>query len=192
MHIYYWVMVCVMKKKQLIQLKKSAVIGIFLLSFPCHFFYSYFPNILMSFFFPVNESIFEHLKILFTSILLYGIIDHFLLLKMKISYHNFSLQLFLTGIFSIVVFLILYLPCYYLIGEFFPFTILLMLVTYSLSQVLSYYILSLEEIPYFQFLSILFIILVYLNFLIFTYFPCKYDLFLDPTTNRYGIQREKN
>ena len=181
-----------MKTKKLKKLRILAVIGIFLLSFPSHFIYSLFPNLLISFFFPVNESIFEHLKILFTSTLLYGIIDYFLLKKEKLPIFNFSLNLFLESTLSVILFSLLYLPIYYIIGEFLPLTLILMIITYSITQLISYYILSLPKIPYLNTLSILFIILIYLNFIILTLNPPHTDLFLDKTTNTYGLHKEQN
>ena len=70
------------------KIKILAVIGIFILSFLSHFAYEIFPNIIFSFIFPVNESIWEHMKILFTSTLLYGIIDYLLLKKYNINYET--------------------------------------------------------------------------------------------------------
>ena len=61
------------------KIKVVAVLGIFILSFLSHFAYDLFPNIIFSFIFPVNESIWEHMKLLSTTILLYGIIEYFLL-----------------------------------------------------------------------------------------------------------------
>ena len=57
-------------------LKKLKVINIvivFLLSFLAHNLYKWFPNTFTAIFFPVNESIFEHMKIIATSFLFYGI-----------------------------------------------------------------------------------------------------------------------
>ena len=177
-------------EKKLIKTRIIAVFGIFLLSFPSHFIYNLFPNILFSFFFPINESIFEHLKILFTSTIIYGLFDYLLLKKEQIKVNNFSFNLFLSSTLSILIFLLLYLPIYYIIGEFLPVTLLLMILTYSLCQLISYYILSTKKIPYLNTLSILFIILIYLNFIILTYSPPKEDLFKDPITNTYGFKKE--
>ena len=119
-----------------------AVIGIFLLSFLCHFVFDFFPCILTSIFFPVNESIWEHMKILFTATLLYGIIDHIILTKKNISFNNFLLQLFASAFLAIPIFLIIYLPVHYLCGEFLPLTLVLMLITYIICQDISYKILN--------------------------------------------------
>lgn len=111
-----------------------AVIGIFILSFICHFVFDFFPCVLTSIFFPVNESIWEHMKILFTATLLYGIIDHVILTKKNISFNNFSLQLFASAFLSFPIFLIIYLPVYYLFEEFLPLTLTIMLITYIICQ----------------------------------------------------------
>ena len=65
------------------KIKIISIFGIFALNFISHFLYEWMPNTLFSIFFPVNESIIEHMKIIFTSYLLYGLIDYFLIKKYK-------------------------------------------------------------------------------------------------------------
>lgn len=168
------------------KIKIIAIVGIFLLSFPAHFLYKLFPNLLTSILFPVNESIFEHMKIIYTSTLIYGIIDYYLLKRNNIIYANFLFQLFLTSFISIPFYLILYLPIHYLIGEKLIISILLLLITYIFSQIISYSILKHPHIPYLNTLAIPLIILIYIIFILLTYFPPNYYLFYDTTTNSYG------
>ncbi len=99
------------------KIKIISIIGILILSFISHFMYDLFPNIIFSFIFPVNESIWEHMKILFTSILLYGFIDKYLLNKYNIKHNNFPFQLYFTAISSIPLYLTIYIPIYKLLGE---------------------------------------------------------------------------
>ena len=87
-----------------------AVFGIFLISFISHFVYTIFPNIFTSIFFPVNESIWEHMKILFTSSLLYGIIDYIILKKNNIKYNNYPFQLWFTSLIIMPTYLVIYIP----------------------------------------------------------------------------------
>ena len=94
-----------------------SVIGIFILCFISHFIYNLLPCSLTAIFFPVNESIWEHMKMIFTSIIIYGIIDYIILNKFKIKYNNFFLNLFVTALISIPIYLSIYLPIYYKIGE---------------------------------------------------------------------------
>lgn len=179
-----------MNNSKLKKLKILAIIGIFLLSFLAHFMYNFFPNILTSFFFPVNESIFEHMKILYTSTLIYGLIDYSLLKLNKIKFANFKAGLFLTSFLSIPIYLIIYLPLYAILGENLIISISLLLITYIISQLLSYYLLSAPNLPLLNKLAIPLIILVYLNFIFLTYAPPHNFLFLDTTTNSYGISKK--
>lgn len=179
-----------MNKSKLKKIKILAIIGIFILSFLTHFIYNYFPNILISFFFPVNESIFEHMKIIYTSTLIYGLIDYLILKKNKINFNNFKAQLFLTSFLPIPIYLIIYLPLYAIFGENLIISILLLLIIYIISQILSYYLLLSNKLPLLNTLAIPLIILVYLNFILLTYAPPHNFLFLDTNTNTYGIQKK--
>lgn len=71
------------------KIKLIAIINIFILSFISHYIYDLFPSILISFFFPVNESIAEHMKIIYTSTLVYGLFDYLLLKYNNIKFQNF-------------------------------------------------------------------------------------------------------
>ena len=55
--------------------KVISVVGIFLFSALLHFIYDWFPNFFTSLFFPVNESIGEHNKIIVGSFLFWAIIE---------------------------------------------------------------------------------------------------------------------
>ena len=172
---------------KLIKIKIIAIIGIFIISFLSHFIYTIFPNIITSILFPVNESIFEHMKIIFTSTIIYSIIDYILLKKENISTDNFWIQLLLTSFLGIIIYLILYLPIRYSIGEYLPISILLLFITYTIMQIVSYYLLAKEKIPYPNKLTVLVIIIIYIIFAILTYYPPHNNLFLDTSTSTYGI-----
>ena len=146
------------------KIKLIAIIGIFLLSFPAHFLYDLFPNSLTAIFFPVNESIWEHMKIIFTATCFWSIIDYILLQKNNIEFTNFKAQVFLTSFLSIPIYLAIYLPLNYFIGENLFISIFLLLITYIISQIISYYLLSSKPIPYLNSLAIPLIILVYFLF----------------------------
>ena len=61
-------------KFQLIGFVVTVLCGVLL-----HFLYEWIPCFVTSIFSPINESITEHMKIIFTSTLVYGIIDYILL-----------------------------------------------------------------------------------------------------------------
>ena len=168
-------------------IKIISVIGIFLISFLVHFVYQLFPNILSSIFFPVNESIWEHMKMLFTSIILYGIIDYILLKKNNIYFNNFKAQLFFTAFISIPIYLIIYLPIYSLIGENLIVAILVMLVVYSIISYISYKMLISDDFKWLNSFSAVLIMTVYFVFTYLTYFPPHNYLFYDTNEKKYGI-----
>lgn len=169
------------------KIKILAVIGIFILSLLSHFAYEIFPNIIFSFIFPVNESIWEHMKILFTSTLLYGIIDYLLLKKYNIKYNNFNFQLYFTSLIGIPIYLVIYLPLYNLIGESPFISISLLLIVYIITQIVSYNILKEKELKILNIITIPVILLSYLGFIYLTYNPPHTYIFYDITEDKYSI-----
>ena len=173
------------------KIKVVAVLGIFILSFLSHFAYDLFPNIIFSFIFPVNESIWEHMKILFTSTLLYGIIDYLLLKKYNIKYNNFNFQLYFTALIGIPIYLVIYLPLYNLLGESPLISISLLLIVYIITQIVSYNILKEKELKVLNTLSVPIIIIIYLGFIYLTYNPPHKFIFYDILNEKYGINEYK-
>lgn len=173
-------------------LKKTriyAVIGIFLLSFICHFIFDLFPNVLFSIFFPVNESIWEHMKILFTATLLYSFIDKIILKKLNVNYNNYYLQLFISAFISIPIYLIIYLPIYNFIGENMFVSIFLLLIVYIIMQYISYKIMQKKETKIPNYIFSILIILTYIIFIYLTYNPPQNYIFYDSENEIYGIER---
>ena len=141
-------------------IKLISSFNIFLISFPIHFAYKFIPNTLTSIIFPINESIFEHMKIIFTSTLIYGLIDYILIKLNNIKTNNFLFQLFFTSFISIIIFLIIYLPIRFIVGEYLILTLLLLSITYLISSIISYYILTSKSKPFLNIISIPLIIII--------------------------------
>lgn len=174
------------------KIKLLAVIGIFILSIISHFMYNLSPNIIFSFIFPVNESIWEHMKILFTSILMYGLIDKYLLDKNHIKYNNFSFQLYFTAISSIPLYLVLYIPIYKLLGEKLIISILLLLIVYIIEEYISYNILKEKKLKVLNLLAVPIILSTYIFFIYLTYNPPHTYIFYDTQENKYSIDEYPN
>lgn len=171
-------------------LKKSKIIsciGIFILCFIFHFIYEILPNGLSSIFFPVNESIWEHQKLMFTSVIFYGIIDYIILKKCKIKHNNFFTSLFVSSISIIPIFLTLYLPIYHKIGPKMYLNIGIMLLAIIISQIFSYYILKFKKLNTINTISLFLIIITYIVFAYLNYNPIKCELFFDTEKEKYGI-----
>ena len=59
--------------------------------------YDIFPNTIFSILFPVNESIWEHMKLLVTPVLIFSIFEYIIYRKKNIPFNNFILFFFVRG-----------------------------------------------------------------------------------------------
>ena len=115
--------------------KKFVIINTFLtfaLGFLVHGMYSWFPNIFTSIF-PVNESLYEHVKLVYLSPI-FSVLILGAFYKYKI--HNIFFGMFISLLFNILFFYMLYLPIYYLLGN----SMIMTLTVYFISIVASNYI----------------------------------------------------
>jgi len=168
-------------------IKIIGVFAIFSLCFLFRFLYDWLPNSLFSIFFPVNECIWEHMKLIFSSYVFYGIFDYLLIKKNNIKYNNFLIQLFLVPIIGIILYLIVFIPIYNKIGENMIISIGLLFIIIIIEQIISYFILQFKEIKYQNFIGIIGIILIYIIFGYLTYKPIENYIFYDTVKDKYGI-----
>ena len=127
------------------KIKLISIIGTFILCFFIHFAYSKFPNTLFSIFFPVNESIWEHMKMIFTSILLFSIIEYFILKKFNIKYSNYIFSKFIEALISIPIYLLMFLPFYYRYGEKMIVIFIMLFITYIIVEFIGYKIMRMKN-----------------------------------------------
>ncbi len=171
-------------------LKKIKIIDIFLIFVLCfltHFMYSWFPNTLFSIFFPVNESIWEHMKMLFTAIMLITLFDFFAFKKWNIKNSNFLTSSFISSLTSVPIFLIIYMPFYKDTGENMILNITVLFIVICISQIISFRVLTNDHMKHLGYLSLIGIIVCYIIFSVLTYYPPESDIFLDHKENKYGI-----
>jgi len=159
----------------------------FLLCFLSHFMYKWFPNPIVSILFPVNESIWEHMKMLYTTLLIYGIIEYFILKKFDIDNHNFFLTTLIKSVIIIPIYLIIFLPLYNLLGENMFISLSVMLISIIIVNLIGYKLLQYHEIKYQNIISIFFIILIYLIMGFLTYNTPRMEIFFDTEEEKYGI-----
>ena len=170
-------------------LKKLKILGViiaFIVAFPLHFLYDKFPSLLTSIIAPVNESIFEHMKIIFGSILFSGVIQKIIVIKKDLKYNNICISNVISGFLSIFIFLAIFLPIYNIIGENFIVTIIIMFITFIISQIITIYIIN-KKNKNLENTAIILAILVYIIFGLLTYYPPNNPLFIDPITQQLGI-----
>ncbi len=133
----------------------------------------------------MNESIFEHLKLVFTAGIIFSIIN-LIITKNKKNFYFITLA---RSILLIIILLIIYLPIYYLFGENLIITLIILFITIFITE---YSISKLETKKHYNFLNLIsafLIILFYLTFIYLTYNPLHLDLFLDHKTNSYGLNK---
>lgn len=174
-----------MNKKKL---KIISTIIAFILCFPLHFLYDTFPNFITSIFSPVNESIWEHMKILFTSILFTGVLQKIYVTTKHLNYNNICLSNFTAALLSIPIFLSIFLPIYNIIGENMIVTIIIMLITITIVEYISYKIMNKREHKL-EKDTVIFAIITYIIFTVLTYYPLNINIFIDPKTNAIGVYK---
>ena len=168
-------------------IKILSIFGIFLLSFITHNGYEIFPNIFTSFLFPVNESIFEHMKMIYTSYIIWSIIEYFLIRKSK-DVNNYQTSIFIPLLFNIVFFLSIYIPIYNITGHNLSITLIIYFLSILISQIVSYIILkSNKKLNFLNKYSYLFLLILIMILIYLTYYPPKNDLFIDKTQNKIGL-----
>ena len=173
-------------------MKKIKIIGvfvIFILSIISHFMYEWIPNSIFSIIFPVNESIWEHMKLMVTPVLIFSIFEYILYKKKNIYFNNFILSYGISIIIGIISYLILYLPIHYIFGHSAIYAIILLFIIFIIIQIISYYIMNYNEIKYSNVIGIMIIIFLYFILGYLTYNPIEIDIFYDTQKKIYGIPK---
>lgn len=170
-------------------LKKIKIINVvflFLLSFLWHFVYDWFPNNIFALFFPVNESIWEHMKIIYYCLFMGSILEFVLCKKNNIKINNFYIEAMVKSILGVIFYLIIFVPFYLWLGESLLISISLMLITYIFMEYIGYKILTWEEMNI-NILPVIIIVLGCIMFVILTFYPLHNFLFFDEVKFGYGI-----
>ena len=159
---------------------------IFLIGFIVHGMYEWFPSSLTVVFFPVNESIFEHVKMIFTSYMIWIVVKKYVF---HTKDNNFLFKELLTTFVEITLFLLIFIPVYKTFGENLFLTLFIYFITIIVSQIFNYFIRFKNDYKYLKILSIIVIIFTYILFIYFAYHPPINWFFLDPTNNSYGLNK---
>ena len=162
------------------------VIFLFLLAFGWHFVYQLFPNFITSLFFPVNESIWEHLKIIYGTFVFGSFFEKYLLNKLNVKYHNFNIEIFIKSFLGVILYLVIYIPIFFLFGENLLISIGLLIIIYITMEIIGTKILKMDELNI-NVLPIITIGLGYVLFFLLTYYPPHCFLFFDLEKLLYGI-----
>lgn len=153
-----------------------------------HFFYDWSgKSSIVGLFAPVNESIWEHLKLGFWSIAIFSIIEY-KFIKEKVN--NFIIAK-AAGLIVIELFIVIFYYSYIsLVGKNSLFLNILSYVLGALfCQIISYQILLKRKLnDWLRVISISFIIIFGILLMVFTYFTPELPIFFDKSTNKYGVK----
>ena len=160
----------------------------FAIGFLVHNIYKWIPSVITTIF-PVNESLFEHMKLIFISPIISSLILYFYFKKKKQTINNYIFGLIVSTLFNIIIFYLIYLPLYYQVGESMIMTLSIYFLTIVMSNYLYYLIIEMKNNRKLNIISFITIIIVGFILTYFTYNPIKIDFFRDPKTNIYGIKK---
>ncbi|HEX3037856.1 MAG TPA: DUF6512 family protein [Oscillospiraceae bacterium] len=151
-----------------------------------HFVYQWSGNNkIVGLFAPVNESTWEHLKLLFTPMVLFSIVEYFAVGKNYTNYIPAKALGILLGMITIVVIFYTYtgiLGKNYLWADILTF-ILGVAVAYAYSwKMIHKPLIDTDS----QIIGIMIILILILSFALFSYYPPHIPIFLDPVTKNYG------
>lgn len=175
----------------MIIMKKIKIIGIFVimpLSILCHFLYEWNSNFIFSVLYPINESIWEHMKLMATPFLLYGIFEWIYYKKKNINYDNLLISLCISIIVGIIAYLVPYLIIDKFISHNMIMSISLLFLDYCFMEYLSFKIINTNKIKYSNYIGIILLFLIYFMFYYLTYNPPHTYLFYDTKDKSYGIK----
>lgn len=170
-----------MKKQKYILIFTTSII---ILSFICHFIYDLIPCTLTSLFFPVNESIFEHMKMLYTTYFIF-FLGFYLITKDKNTITNF----YFSSLFEIIFFLIMYLPLYLLFNENMVITFILLFISILVTSLISYTLYKRKNTKNENIISLILTILTFILCFYLTYNPPHNFFFIDPQTEKYSLDK---
>ena len=163
-----------MSKKRL---KIISTILVILFSFLFHSIYDKFPNFITSLFFPVNESIWEHMKMVYLSYVAAYIIELIIIHKTNMQSFNQKASIVISILFNIVIYLAFYIPVYNIY-----------IISIIITEIVSYKVItSNKNYSFLNKYSYLILFIIELIFIYLTYFPLKLDIFVDKLNKKIGI-----
>ncbi len=171
-------------KAQIIVILTSLVLGTLL-----HFTYEWSgKNVIIASFSAVNESTWEHLKLVFYPMLLATIIEYIFVKNVANNY----LEAKTIGIFTAISFIVISFYTYTgILGtNFFLIDILIFAISIILGEYVAYKLMKRENESNIKtkILAVIIMIFLLISFIVCTYNPPKVNLFRDPVTGNYGIE----
>ncbi len=152
-----------------------------ILTFISHFMYDLFPNNIIASFFPINESVWEHMKLFVTPAVIVFILEMIDMKKNRITIQNNYLSLLIEIMSSIGLFLTIFLPFYYRFKHNLLISLIMMFISIIVAKYLGYIIVSEKNELILNIITIPLILIIIIINIVFTFNPPNSALFIDPT-----------
>jgi hypothetical protein len=171
-------------KNKLAEWEFSSFIFVIGLGTFLHFFFEMTgKNHIAGLFSAVNESTWEHLKLLFFPYMIFAVAEYYAVGKNYKGFFKVKASGIILGMLSVIILFYTYSG---IIGHNFTFIdILIFIISAGISSFYSYKYIGKSEGDNFAGLVILAVIAV--MFALFTFYPPHIGLFLDPVSLKYGI-----
>lgn len=172
-------------KRSILKIILFNVIIEFVLGTLLHFTFEWSNNnLIVGAFSSVNESVWEHLKLLFFPMLLTTFISYFYARKEFTNYLCSRTISIITSMLFIVIFFYTYTG---IIGTSFTIIDIASFFIAVLLGEFATFKLTTSNYKCNNLISLIVLLILLLCFIFFTYFPIRINLFKDPITNSYGI-----
>ena len=176
---------------KLFQLLLISIPILFVIGSLFHFIYRWSGNnILIGLISPINESIFEHSKLLLIPLILFWGVGY-LFLKDDVNANNYFLAMLSSIICSIIVMISFYYTYKEIIGNSYLWIdIFDLLLSLFIGQLIANHIYVYSS-DVNCIISISAIVVIFIGYIYLTFKPFKTPLFLDEKNKTYGINKEK-
>ena len=153
-----------------------------------HFLYEWTNLILIAPISAVNESTWEHMKLVFIPSFVFAIIQSFIYKK---EYNSFWFVKLIGILLSTLLIPILFYTLTGALGRLSGIVnILIFFISVFIGYLVEFFIFDKINIKgKFDIIYFLILLGILLLFIVFTFYPPKFPLFLDPVTNRFGITK---
>ncbi len=164
-----------------------SVFFVFVLGTLLHFTYNWSgKNWIVAWFSSINESVWEHLKLLFFPMLITTIIGYFYLKKSKTNVICSKTIGILVSIAFTVIFFYTYTG---IIGKNIAVIDIVSFFVSAFLGELASYVLMVNNFNCNNKIGIIVLIILFLSFVVFTYYTPDLGIFKDPITGKYGIEK---
>ena len=179
-------------KKLILKLHLIGTLFIVIVGSMLHFLFAWSRN-----FYPVgaiaavNESVWEHLKLGFWSVIFFAPIE-FIFLKDILQERNFITARMIAAYTIPISIVVIFYSYTAIIGtHLLIFDILTFIIAVVIGQIASYKLMGLKQLPkYSQFIALILLVLLAIIFVVFTFFPPSLPIFQDSLTGSYGITKQ--